>query len=546
LRRLLPLVGLALAACSPELPEPRVERFSRLLVLGVDGATWKVAQPLIERGELPNLARLRRDGVVAPLRSLPDFGNSAVLWTSIVTGLPPERHGIEDFIQWDPVRGRAAPVQSGSRQAPALWNLLDAAEIPVGVIGLWVTWPAETLSGPRSFIVSERFPDDDRRDVTHPDALAERLDPDRLEAGWPPREVAEALAPIYDVERKHLRVEGADHLQVGLDTLAAVLRADVRKAQLGLVLGRHYDPDLLFNYIRAVDVSQHFLWPSDEAWVFPEGFDARASVESAYRFADRVIGMHLEALREDATVLVVSDHGARSRTRALSVLADADATALLPLDGLARVEERWYRSLGIRLLVEGRDEGGVVPPEDFERVRGVLEERLLALETREGEPALRREDDDREDLMFSWNLAAMTPRSEVRIGERWVPLSDLVNFEVRTGRHERDGLLAAMGPPFRKGVALQEASVLDVLPTLMALLDQPVADDLPGRPLLEALTPEFRAAHPLRRVASYGSRSAEALRSEGEDARTLQQLEALGYLERPADAPPEAPREGGP
>ena len=162
------------------------------------------------------------------------------------------------------------------------------------MIGLWVTWPAETLSQPHSFIVSERFPDEDRADVTHPDALARSLDPRRLEVGWPPSEVAEALAPLYDVERKRLLVAEAGHLKTGLDTLAAVLRGDVQKTQLGLVLGRHFDPDLLFNYIRAVDVSQHFLWPTEEPWVFPEGFAARTAVESAYRFAD--LQLHNEFL----------------------------------------------------------------------------------------------------------------------------------------------------------------------------------------------------------------------------------------------------------
>jgi hypothetical protein len=64
---LLLLTGLgataALAACGKS--EPR----GRVLLIGLDGATLRIAGPLIEQGKLPNLAEIARQGVSGPLRS---------------------------------------------------------------------------------------------------------------------------------------------------------------------------------------------------------------------------------------------------------------------------------------------------------------------------------------------------------------------------------------------------------------------------------------------------------------------------------------------
>jgi len=76
----------------------------RLLFIGLDGANWTVARPLIERGELPNLARLMAEGHSGPLHSLrtyrPTAGRwgwwSAVVWATIATGYREEKHGILD------------------------------------------------------------------------------------------------------------------------------------------------------------------------------------------------------------------------------------------------------------------------------------------------------------------------------------------------------------------------------------------------------------------------------------------------------------------
>ncbi len=124
---------------------------ARLLVVGLDGADWKIVDSLLAQGKMPNLARLIREGVRARLKTIAP-ALSPVVWTTIATGFLPPEHGILDFLV-DDGSGRKIPVTSRQRKVRAIWNLLSEAGIPVGVIGWWATWPAEAVNG---YVVSDR------------------------------------------------------------------------------------------------------------------------------------------------------------------------------------------------------------------------------------------------------------------------------------------------------------------------------------------------------------------------------------------------------
>ena len=81
---------LPLAGCRPSAPA------SRVVVIGLDGATWDLLDPWIENGDLPNLAQLVEGGAAGTLESVfPPMSPPA--WTSAATGKNPGEHGIYDF-----------------------------------------------------------------------------------------------------------------------------------------------------------------------------------------------------------------------------------------------------------------------------------------------------------------------------------------------------------------------------------------------------------------------------------------------------------------
>ncbi len=99
--------------------------------------------------------------------------------------------------------------------------------------------------------------------------------------------------------------------------------------------------------------------------------------------------------------------------------------------------------------------------------------------------------------------------------------------------HRMVGAVALYGNHVKPGAAIQGATVRDVCPTVLRLLGLPVADDMPGRVLTEALDEEWLAASgEVGRVATYGRRRASAavVRRRGEEDAILKRLQALGYI----------------
>ena len=74
--------------------------------------------------------------------------------------------------------------------------------------------------------------------------------------------------------------------------------------------------------------------------------------------------------------------------------------------------------------------------------------------------------------------------------------------------------------------------MLDVAPTILALLGLPVAEDMDGRVLTELITPEFLSAHPLHTIETYetGDRSEPQAIESPYDEEVLERLRSLGYI----------------
>ncbi|MEW6742486.1 MAG: alkaline phosphatase family protein [Planctomycetota bacterium] len=110
----------------------------KVLLVGIDGAEWDVINPLIEQGRLPNLARLKREGIYGTLRSFEPI-LSPIIWTNIATGKTPEKHGIGWFMVQSEKTGRRLPVTSRVRKCQALWSMLAKRSLTAGIVGWWAT-----------------------------------------------------------------------------------------------------------------------------------------------------------------------------------------------------------------------------------------------------------------------------------------------------------------------------------------------------------------------------------------------------------------------
>jgi hypothetical protein len=107
-------------------------------------------------------------------------------------------------------------------------------------------------------------------------------------------------------------------------------------------------------------------------------------------------------------------------------------------------------------------------------------------------------------------------------------------FRVNSGAHHRNGIAIIHGPHVKRGVDLKGMTILDVVPTVLALAGLPVAKDLDGRVRSEAIDEAYLQSHPIDYVDSYEDDGEPAEReeemTEEEREKVMDRLEALGYL----------------
>src|ERR1044071_1198032 len=144
----------------------------KLLVIGLDGASFNVLDGLIEKGYLPNLAKLIADGSRADLETtFPPI--TAVAWSSFMTGKNPGKHGIFEFVMREQNSHRQLAVNATLRQGRAIWDILSEAGERVIVHNFPCTYPPHPLNG---LMIADFMTPRGRRDYTYPASLLEELE----------------------------------------------------------------------------------------------------------------------------------------------------------------------------------------------------------------------------------------------------------------------------------------------------------------------------------------------------------------------------------
>jgi predicted AlkP superfamily phosphohydrolase/phosphomutase len=294
------LGALAMLALLVGCGEPRL----KVTLIGIDGAAWRVIDPLLERGELPNLRHLIESGVSAPLRSeLPLI--SAAIWTTVATGVSREQHGIRRFSK--PGIGL---LSSRDRRVPALWTLASRHGLRSAVVGWWGTYPAETIKGA---IVSERAFKTREEDLRLRFRGGVRS-PELGRLTHPP-EVLELLAATLFQMPERAEGESEDDWllkRVRTEDVATLATLSGLRKRMG-----SFDLELVL--ARGVDPVSHVFWrfhePDAGAYAaLPPPTDSEAAryasaVKDQYRLVDSLLGDLPARGSRDRVIFVISDHG---------------------------------------------------------------------------------------------------------------------------------------------------------------------------------------------------------------------------------------------
>lgn len=320
-----------------------------ILFLGLDGADWEQLDPLLARGALPHLARLREASAWGALESeTPAL--SPLLWTSMLTGVSPVQHGILDFSRFSPDSGLREPIGSADRRAPAIWNTLTWAGKRVALLGLWATHPAEPVDG---ILVSDRLFGFLNVEAEPPPGA---IFPESRAAWARARLAAAETATDHASVRSYLpwltEAQFREHATAAraYDHPVSALRRILVETRLygGMaesLLAEAPAPDLTLVYLQGTDSIGHVFAPfapPRQPTVSEDDYRRFSAVPERYfREVDALVGRLLAlADASNSTVVVASDHGFLWNSGRPDRWASSDT----------RTAARWHRSRGIWMV----------------------------------------------------------------------------------------------------------------------------------------------------------------------------------------------------
>jgi hypothetical protein len=286
-------------SCAPA-PGPR--RRERLLLVGFTSCDRVIAERLMAAGRMPNLARLRAEGVWGQvLASEPLL--APALWTTVATGRNPMAHDVLTPWAARPDGGGVGPVGRPSWHAPAFWQILEAAGRRTITVGWPATAPATDWPGVH---VDARFavatgPDFATWAVPRGAVSPATMLPSLRELRVHPTDMEGAMvAPFVP------RIAEIDqYRESGLTKLAVMLAAvsTVHAVATELLATQDWD---------AAAVHYDWLDPIQRSFL-SHGAESRFGgvVDAAYNFADALLGRLMALAGEDTTLWVMSPNGVR-------------------------------------------------------------------------------------------------------------------------------------------------------------------------------------------------------------------------------------------
>jgi len=254
---------------------------SRTFVLGLDGASWRLLEPWIEAGDLPNIAALRNEGSWATSRScLPPvtFPN----WKSYSSGKNPGKFGVYWFERVDLDSGRIEVMNGQNFETAELWDYLNDDGISTGVVNMPTMYPPRDLDG----VVVAGGPD------------AVNGEYRSIESGYTsPYSLASRLETEYDY-RVHPDPLLSSNEERNEEVEAILSLLDTR---LQVAYDMYVEDELEFVHVTLfyLNVLHHFFWddtPTKRAW----------------ELVDEWVGKLADL--DDTNLVLMSDHGSAATT----------------------------------------------------------------------------------------------------------------------------------------------------------------------------------------------------------------------------------------
>ncbi len=571
-----------------------MKKVPKVVVIGLDSATWTVIRPWIAEGRLPNLAKMMNGGVSGSLESvLPPITPPA--WTSFMTGKNPGKHGIFHFVETEHGGYAMNYANATSRRSPTVWKLLNNAGYSVGTMNIPFTYPPEPLNG---FQISGMDTPSESSPFIHPPELREEL-----------------FKHLGEIQLD-LRFLGAmttdERRQQVLDEME---KLDQQWAKAALYLLENHPQDVMMFVFMSIDTVQHYFWQHMDKDHFihdpklaPKFGNA---IRKVYERLDAAAGEIIDRLPPETAVFLVSDHGggpvvdrtiflnrylaqigllhykekataglgslgkkllrlgfsvvrgtlsSRQKSRLAQLFPKLLQKTEMAYSAFTSID--WSRTKAycsevlasppsIWINLKGVKPQGIVDPKDYDELVNFIIGKLAELkDPRDGQPVIKRvyrRDEifhgpfanEGADLVLDWwsenSLFSTQPSFPEDTHKPALIIREhkpSANSEWG-GTHRLQGIVVGRAPAFKAGAEIENAQLIDLAPTILHLLGVSIPEDMDGAVLTSAFRREFLMEHPVESGAASGTSGGDRPSgyTDEESAKVEERLQALGYLE---------------
>lgn len=493
-------------------------RAVKVFVFALDGMNPKLMDRFIKEGAMPFLGSLVQKGAFGVMEST-DPPLTPTAWTSIFTGMRPEKHGVHDFIcKRDD--GSFRPVNSTNIRGNVLWDLLGKHDKKSIVCFTPITYPVHEING---VILSDHlFTPFNAKEKSFPSPVA-----GELETATGSYKVFSDVT--YDANRiPQLLNDFRDEIDFKL------------KAAKHLMATRQWDLFILYTW--SLDNLQHSLShvmdPSHPLFNAELNRKHYPSILELVSRLDAAMKEICGSLDKDTTVLVVSDHGFCNvshyiylntwllqngyirlkqglATRFKKALFNAGFTpenayklvnrfgsfikrtptdsrfiALLSTLFLSLEDLDWDETMAFskgnfgQIFLNRKRRS----PETDGQIITRLKNDLLAWKDATNGNAVAHAVLEQASLPSTPDKNA--PDLLVYSNENGYKSLGTIDFNSNktigkifgiTGHHDKNAVFLCQGPEIKAGIGLQNVKTEDVVPAIFAILDLPVPDNVDGR-----------------------------------------------------------------
>lgn len=508
----------------------------RTILFGIDGAPWHLVDRFVSQGAMPNMKKLLEEGVKGTLLSTFPTETMAA-WTSIFTGVNPGKHGMPDFrLRLD---GKIEIAQSRFRQAETIWQIMSRRGLKSILINDPVTYPPNPING---VVTTGLMTPPNVKNFIYPSEMREEID--KVVGGY----MCEPPATFYEKA-----VKAKPEAYAMLEEVAS------KQAETALYFAKKIDWDVLAPIFTTSDRLMHVFY-SDLYYM-----------KKHFTLLDGFLKEFLEvASRENANVLVASDHGFGPTEKALyintwlasegfqvvkksamrSMLTSSGLTVYKLMDiigklRLSGVALKIYR-VSPRMIKEAIPLGSYEESQtdydasqafstayhgiyinsnlkgaEFEKVRDAIMSALYQV-TDNGQKIIERlykreevlwgaQSDRAPDIFIVTKIGyGVSTHLNKRIFDK------LQNHGVViSGSHRMEGIVAATGPDIKKGFVINnDFHVWDVASTILHMHSIPIPSQMDGKVMREIFLEDsdLAARSVTQEVSSESSRIKEKLR----------------------------------